>query len=84
MSKLVFTFSSDNELFDVGNSNRILVVENVSNDYKDELCDIIAQNKLSYQEIKALVESWGGEIDMHLLSDLIKYFKKNKVKGLPI
>lgn len=82
MSKLVFTFSNDNQLFDVGNSNRIMIIENVPNDYKEEICDIIAQNKLSYQEIKVLVESWGGNIDMLLLSQLINYFKKNKEKGL--
>ena len=78
MSKLVFTFSNDNQLFDVGNSNRIMIIENVPNDYKEEICDIVSQNKLSYQEIKMLVESWGGDVDMLLLSELINFFKKNK------
>jgi hypothetical protein len=79
MSKLIFTFSNDNQLFDIGNNNKVLVIENVPNDYKEEICDIIAQNKLSYQEIKFQVESWGGVINMHLLSDLINFYKKNNV-----
>ena len=79
MSKLIFTFSNDNQLFDVGNNNKVLVIENVPNVYKEELCDIMEQNKLSYQEIKLQVESWGGVIDMHLLSDLINFYKKNKM-----
>lgn len=77
MSKLVFTFSNDNKLFDVGNNNRIMIAENVPDDFREELCDIVEQNKHSYQELKSLVESWGGSIDMILLSSLINFYKKN-------
>jgi hypothetical protein len=82
MKKLIFTFSNDNQLFDIGNNNKILIIECVPNYYKDELCDIIEQNKLSYQELKNLVESCGGIIDMILLSDLVNFYKKNNIKGL--
>lgn len=77
MSKLVFTFSNDNQLFDVGSNNKIIVIENISNEYKEEICDIIEQNKLPYVEIKNLVESLGGNIDMLILSHLINFYKKN-------
>ena len=76
MSKIVFTFSNDGKLFDVGKKNKVMIIENVA-PYKDELCDIVEENKLSFEEIKNLVESWGGKIDLVLLSELIKNYKKN-------
>lgn len=76
MSKIVFTFSNDGKLFDVGKNNKVMIVENVA-PYKDELCDIVEENKLPFEEIKNLVESWGGKIDLVLLSELIKNYKKN-------
>lgn len=81
MTKLVFTFSNDNTLFDVGNNNKIIVIENISNDYKEEIYDIFEQNILPYEEIKNLVESWGGNIEMYLLNQLISFYKKNEDKG---
>ena len=76
MSKIVFTFSSDGKLFDVGKSSKVMIIENAS-PYKEELYDIVEENKLSFGEIKILVESWGGKIDLVLLSELIKKYKKN-------
>ena len=76
MSRIVFTFSNDGKLFDVGKNNKVMIIENAM-PYKEELCDIIEDNKLSFEEIKNLVESWGGKIDLVLLSDLIKNYKKN-------
>ena len=76
MSKIVFTFSSDGKLFDVGNNNKVMIIEDVTS-YKEELCDIVEDNKMSFEELKNLVESWGGKIDLVLLSELIKFYKKN-------
>lgn len=78
MSKIVFTFSSDGNLFDVGNNNKVMIIEDVA-PYKEELCDIVEDNKMSFEELKNLVESWGGKIDLVLLSDLIKFYKKNNI-----
>tara|TARA_S200000501_G_C20491159_1_gene598276 strand:+ start:84 stop:320 length:237 start_codon:yes stop_codon:yes gene_type:complete len=78
MSKIVFTFSSDGKLFDIGKNNKVMIIEDVT-PYKDELCDIVEENKLSFEEIKNLVESWGGKIDLVLLSELIKNYKKNNI-----
>tara|TARA_Y100000114_G_C11530388_1_gene217718 strand:+ start:68 stop:304 length:237 start_codon:yes stop_codon:yes gene_type:complete len=77
MSRIIFTFSSDGKVFDVGRNNKIMIVENAL-PYKEELCDIIEENKMSYEELKNLVESWGGKIELVLLSELIKNYKKNK------
>lgn len=76
MSKIVFTFSNDGKLFDVGSNNRVMIIEDVA-PYKEELCDIVEDNKMSFEELKNLVESWGGKIDLVLLSELIKFYKKN-------
>ena len=76
MSKIVFTFSNDGKLFDVGKNNKVMIVEDAT-PYKEELCDIVEENKMSFEEIKNLVESWGGKIDLVLLSDLIKFYKKS-------
>lgn len=76
MSKIIFTFSNDGKLFDVGKNNKVMIIENAEA-YKEELCDIIEDNKMSFEELKNLVESWGGKIDLVLLSELIKYYKKN-------
>jgi hypothetical protein len=84
MPKLVFTFSNDNQLFDVGNNNKVIVIENISSEYTEEICDIIEENKLPYEEIKNLVESLGGTIDMFILNHLINFYKKNYLKGYSI
>ena len=81
MSKIVITFSNDGKLFDVGKNNKIIVIED-ADPYKEELCDIIEENKMSFEELKFLVESWGGKIDIILLSELINFYKKNNNKGL--
>ena len=51
--------------------------EDLLNAKYQELCDIIEENKLPYQELKHLVESWGGNIEMFLLTELINNLKKN-------
>tara|TARA_X000000368_G_C22874838_1_gene642567 strand:+ start:271 stop:504 length:234 start_codon:yes stop_codon:yes gene_type:complete len=77
MSKLLFTFSNDDKFFSTGNS-KVIIAEGIPKDYREELCDIIEDNKHTYQEIKHLVESWGGTFEMFLLTELINNFKKNK------
>jgi hypothetical protein len=76
MSKIIFTFSGDGELFDIGSNNKIMIIEDVGS-YKSELCDIVEDNKMSFVELKRLVESLGGKIDMVLLSQLVNLYKKN-------
>ena len=81
MSRIVITFSNDGKLFDVGKNNKVMIIEDAE-PYKEELCDIIEENKMSFEELKSLVESWGGKIDMLLLSELINFYKKNNKQGL--
>tara|TARA_S200000501_G_scaffold354535_1_gene375324 strand:- start:1078 stop:1323 length:246 start_codon:yes stop_codon:yes gene_type:complete len=81
MTKLLFTFSNDDKFFSTGNS-KVIVAEGVPKDYREELCDIIEDNKLSYQELKHLVESWGGTIEMFLLTELLN--NKKTTKGVHV
>lgn len=80
MSTLLITVDDSNNTFDVANKTKVYIFNNVK-EYKEELCEIIEKNKMSYQEIKSLVESWGGEIDLVDLNTLVKNYKKNLEKG---
>ena len=51
MSKIVITFSNDGKLFDVGKNNKIMIIEDAV-PYKEELCDIIEDNRMSFEELK--------------------------------
>lgn len=83
MSSLIITVNDESAVFDIGNKTKVYIFENIK-PYHDEICDIIEENKLSYQELKSLVESWGGSIELVSLSSLIKNYKKNIQEGLPI
>ena len=63
--------------FSLSKGSYIYIFENIE-EYKEEILDIIEDNKNSYVELKYLVESWGGKIDLIPLDFLIKEYIKNK------
>ena len=77
MKPLVITVTKDDTFFEEGYESKVFIFENVK-EYHDEICDMIKENKLSFQELKRLIESWGGSIDLITISELIKSYKKNK------
>lgn len=83
MSTLLITVDDANNTFDIANKTKVYIFDNVK-EYREELCEIIEQNKMSYTEIKLLVESWGGNIDLIDLNTLVKNYKKNSCKGFSI
>ena len=83
MSTLLITVDYSSNTFDVANKTKVYIFNNVK-EYKEEICDIIEKNKMSFIEIKSLVESWGGEIDLVDLNTLVKNYKKNLKKGFSI
>ena len=83
MSTLLITVDDSSNTFDVANKTKVYIFNNVK-EYKEEICDIIEKNKMSFIEIKSLVESWGGEIDLVDLNTLVKNYKKNLKKGFSI
>lgn len=76
MSTLLITVNDSDNTFEIANKTKIYIFDNVE-EYKEELCDIIEKNKMPYIEIKDLVESWGGNIDLIDLNTLVKKYKKN-------
>ena len=83
MSTLLITVDDASNTFDVANKTKVYIFNNVK-EYKEEICDIIEKNKMSFIEIKSLVESWGGEIDLVDLNTLVKNYKKNLKEGFSI
>jgi len=75
--KLIITVSSDDQIFDIDNKTKVYIFENV-NEYKEELCDILEDNKLSYLEIENLIKSWGGKVDLVPISLLVKKYLEKK------
>jgi len=75
--KLIITVSSDDQIFDIDNKTKIYIFENV-NEYKEELCEILEDNKLSYLEIETLIKSWGGKVDLVPISLLVKKYLEKK------
>ena len=63
--------------FSLSKGSYIYIFENIE-EYKEEILDIIEDNKNNYVELKYLVESWGGKIDLIPLDFLIKEYIKNK------
>ena len=83
MSTILITVDDNNNTFEVANKTKVYIFDNVK-EYKEEICDMIEKNKMSYQEIKNQIESWGGSIDLVDLNMLVKNYKKNLSKGFPI
>ena len=63
--------------FSLSKGSYIYIFENIE-EYKEEILDIIEDNKNSYLELKYLVESWGGKINLIPLDFLSKEYIKNK------
>ena len=83
MSTLLITVDESSNTFDIANKTKVYIFRNVK-EYREEICDIIEKNKMSYLEIRQLVESWGGEIDLVDLNTLVKNYNKNLDEGFSI
>ena len=75
MSNIIITVSEDGQVYDVSNNDKIYIFKNIK-EYEEELCEIMKKNQMSFVDIKIQVESWGGEIELVLLKDLIKNYQK--------
>ena len=69
---------NDKKHFSSSKGSWVYIFLNIK-EYEDEIHDIIEEGKLGFSEIKSLVESWGGQMDLIPLDELIKnYLKKEK------
>ena len=76
MSDIIITVSESGLFYDVNTNDKVYIFKNIK-EYEEEICEMIKSNKMSFLEMKLQVESWGGEIDLFILKDLIKNYKKN-------
>jgi len=77
-----FVLISDNEYIDIGRNQRIYVFSNVET-YEEQI-EVLLNNKVNLYELEKMVNSWGGSLEIYLLNDLIKNYKKIKNKGLQL
>lgn len=77
-----FVLISDNEYIDIGRNQRIYVFSNVET-YEEQI-EVLLNNKVNLSELEKMVNSWGGSLEIYLLNDLIKNYKKIKNKGLQL
>ena len=75
MTDLIVTVSNDNSFYEISNSDKVYIFENVK-EYESEICEMFEHNKMTYQDIKRQVESWGGKVDLVSLSMLVKNYQK--------
>ena len=75
MSNIIITVSEAGQFYDVSNNDKIYIFKNIK-EYEEELCEMIKKNKMSFPDMKLQIESWGGEIELVLLKDLIKNYQK--------
>ena len=55
----------------------VYIFENV-NEYEDEIIDLMEDNRMSFQDLKYRIESWGGTVDIIMLDRLISSYKKKQ------
>ena len=55
----------------------VYIFENV-NEYEDEIIDLMEDNRMSFQDLKYQIESWGGTVDIVMLDRLISSYKKKQ------
>lgn len=77
MSDLIITVSESGAFYDVSTKDKIYIFKNIK-EYEEEICEMVSQNKMSYEQMKTQIESWGGKIELYTLKELIKNYEKNK------
>lgn len=71
---------SDKSFISVEN-NLIFIFKSV-NEYEEEIYDILEQGQLSIPELTNHIESWGGEVEVLFLKDLVKSHIKRTSKNV--
>lgn len=71
---------SDKSFISVEN-NLIFIFKSV-NEYEEEIYDILEQGQLSISELTKHIESWGGEVEVLFLKDLVKSYIKRTSKNV--
>lgn len=73
MSNIIITVSESGLFYDVSTRDKVYIFKNIS-EYEEEICEMIKKNKMSFEQMKLQIESWGGEVDFFLLKELVKNY----------
>ncbi len=66
MSDIIITVTESGLFYDVSTNDKVYIFKNIK-EYEEEICEMIKQNKMSYEQMKLLVESLGVEINLFSL-----------------
>ena len=71
-------YLSDKTYFSSSKGCKMLIFHNV-NEYEDEVLNML-ENNINFMDLDNIVNSWGGEVEMVLLDNLIKTYLRSKQK----
>lgn len=77
-----FIMIQSKEYLDIGENQRVYVFSNTKG-YEEQI-QVMLENSIKLDELKKMIESWGGNMEIYLLNDLIKNFKKNNTQGFSL
>ena len=77
-----FVMIQSKEYLDIGENQRVYVFSNTRG-YEEQI-QIMLENSIKLDELEKMIESWGGNMEIYLLNDLIKNFKKNNTQGFSL
>tara|TARA_B000000557_G_C20799041_1_gene454641 strand:+ start:942 stop:1178 length:237 start_codon:yes stop_codon:yes gene_type:complete len=76
MKNFIISVEKNKNIYHVEKDSYFYIIENV-NEYKEEICSLIEENKMSYELLKNQIESWGGSIKLISLKELINIYHKS-------
>jgi len=77
-----FIMIQSKEYLDIGENQRVYVFSNTKG-YEEQI-QVMLENSIKLDELEKMIESWGGNMEIFLLNDLIKNFKKNNTQGFSL
>lgn len=77
-----FIMIQSKEYLDIGENQRVYVFSNTRG-YEEQI-QVMLENSIKLDELEKMIESWGGNMEIYLLNDLIKNFKKNNTQGFSL
>lgn len=77
-----FVMIQSKEYLDIGENQRVYVFSNTRG-YEEQI-QVMLENSIKLDELEKMIESWGGNMEIYLLNDLIKNFKKNNTQGFSL
>jgi hypothetical protein len=70
-----FVMIQSKDYLDIGTNQRIYVFSDVA-EYEEQI-QVMMNNNVHLSELQNMIESWGGKLEIYLLNELIKNYKKN-------